>query len=269
MPRRDAFSGLRDPKTMMDVEENLQQSSTMISEQTPTGQPLDLIPTADLRKKRSRKWENAHRSETVTYRGVPRQTVEWIVEISQSLSVPRDEVVRAFLEYGLTLYRSGQLTLFAYPKARRMTLFPEERKTNPIAPTSSTGNHSWLKDAFPVPDKKESGAKKKQAKKSQGDHPDWELRVTYRIPNTLKEKICSIAEEHTLPVGEVVRFFIEKGSKAYQDGILPLVPVPKLIGRPYFRNEDNAHNAFAENRTFHFKTIWNVCVLADVPQTRC
>jgi len=63
-----------------------------------SSQPLDLIPTANFRKKRTRKWENAHRAETVTYRGVPRQVVEWIVEISQSLSVPRDEVVRAFLD---------------------------------------------------------------------------------------------------------------------------------------------------------------------------
>ena len=207
----------------------------MLPEQMPAGQPLDLIPTADFRKKRSRKWENAHRSETVTYRGVPRQTVEWIVEISQSLSVPRDEVVRAFLEYGLTLYRSGQLTLFAYPKAQRMTLFPEDSKTNPIAPTTSTGTHSWLKDAFPVPAKKRMVRKRKRSRKTKERSPDWEMRVTYRIPVTLKEEIRLISEEHTLPVGEVVRFFIELGSKAYQDGSLPLQPSPRLIGKTLFQ----------------------------------
>ena len=143
----------------------------MLPEQMPAGQPLDLIPTADFRKKRSRKWENAHRSETVTYRGVPRQTVEWIVEISQSLSVPRDEVVRAFLEYGVALYRSGQLTLFAYPKAQRMTLFPEDSKPNPIAPTTSAGNHSWLKDAFPVPDKESRRCEKEKGQEKPGRSP--------------------------------------------------------------------------------------------------
>ena len=169
MSRRDAFSGLRDPKTILDVDGNImQQSSTMLPKQIPAGQPLDLIPTADFRKKRSRKWENAHRSETVTYRGVPRQAVEWIVEISQSLSVPRDEVVRAFLEYGMALYRSGQLTLFAYPKAQRMTLFPENEKTSRLLPSITTETHSWLKDAFPVPAKKAGGAKKKKDKKNQG-----------------------------------------------------------------------------------------------------
>ena len=235
MSRRDAFSGLRDSKTLMDVDENSQQNSRKLPEQMPAGQPLDLIPTADFRKKRSRKWENAHRAETVTYRGVPRHAVEWIVEISQSLAVPRDEVVRAFLEYGLTLYRSGQLTLFAYPKAQRMTLFPEDSRTKPISPTTSTGNHSWLTDAFPVPDKKVTGAKKRKVKKSQGDLPDWEMRVTYRIPVLLKEEIRLISEEHTLPVGEVVRFFIELGSKAYRDGSLPLQPVPRLIGKTLFQ----------------------------------
>jgi hypothetical protein len=219
----------------MDVDENSQKSSMTFPEQMPAGQPLDLIPTADFRKRRSRKWENAHRSETVTYRGVPRQTVDWIVEISQSLSVPRDEVVRAFLEYGVALYNKGQLTLFAYPKAQRMTLFPEGNKTNPIPLATRTGNHNWLKEAFPVPDKKASGAKKKKARKSQGDHPDWEMRVTYRIPSTLKEQIRLIAKENTLPVGEVVRFFIEQAAKAYQDGSLPLQPSPRLIGKTLFQ----------------------------------
>ena len=157
------------------------------------------------------------------------------MQISQSLSVPRDEVVRAFLEYGLTLYHSGQLTLFAYPKAQRMTLFPEDSKTNPIAPTTSAGNHRWLKDTFPVPDNKASGAKKKKSWKNQGDLPDWEMRVTYRIPVILKEEIRLISEEHTLPVGEVIRFFIELGSKAYLDCSLPLQQSPRLIGKTLFQ----------------------------------
>jgi len=87
MARRDAFTGLRDPNPMIEVEENQQQESMSIQRQ-----PLDFIPTADLRKKRTRKWEQVHRLETVTYRGIPRQVVELIIEDAQSLSVPRDEV---------------------------------------------------------------------------------------------------------------------------------------------------------------------------------
>ena len=70
MPRRDAFSGLRDPVPVADIEKDQQQAIAISPETKLPSQPLDLIPTADFRKKRSRKWENAHRSETVTYRGV-------------------------------------------------------------------------------------------------------------------------------------------------------------------------------------------------------
>ena len=235
MPRRDAFSGLRDPVLVADIEKDQQQDITIPEETKLPSQPLDLIPTADFRKKRTRKWENAHRSETVTYRGVPRHVVEWIVEISQSLLVPRDEVVRAFLEYSVALYRSGQLALFVYPKAQRMTLFPENEIAGRLLPSTTTETHNWLKDAFPVPAKKVVSAKKKRDRKNQGEIPHWEMRVTYRIPIKLKEEIRSIAEEHTLPVGEIVRFFIEQGSKAFQDGRLPLQPSPKMIGKTLFQ----------------------------------
>jgi hypothetical protein len=85
MPRRDAFTDLRDPLPLTDGEENKPHDPTILIRQ-----PLDLIPTADLKKKRLRKWEQIHRFETVTYRGIPRQVVEQIIEVAQSLSVPRD-----------------------------------------------------------------------------------------------------------------------------------------------------------------------------------
>ena len=46
MARRDAFTGLRDPNSITEVEEDQKQESTMIPRQ-----PLDLIPTADFRRK--------------------------------------------------------------------------------------------------------------------------------------------------------------------------------------------------------------------------
>jgi hypothetical protein len=155
MARRDAFTGLRDPHPITEVEEDQQQESMLIQRQ-----PLDLIPTADLRKKRSRKWEQVHRLETVTYRGIPQQVVDLIIKDAQSLSVPRDEVVRAFLEYGVRLYHNGEIKLLAYPKAQRMTLYSECNEGNPLLPAQKPTNHKWLADAFPVPDKKAGGTKK-------------------------------------------------------------------------------------------------------------
>ena len=229
MARRDAFTGLRDPNSITEVEEDQQQESTMIPRQ-----PLDLIPTADLRKKRSRKWEQVHRLETVTYRGIPQHVVDLIIKDAQSLSVPRDEVIRAFLEYGARLYRNGEIKLLAYPKAQRMTLYSEGDKGSTILPVQKPTNHKWLADAFPVPDKKAGGAKKKNFRKDQKAVPQWVVRATFRIPALLKEEVRSIAREHTLPVGEVVCFFVMEGSQAFHNGSLVLQPSPKTIGKTLF-----------------------------------
>jgi hypothetical protein len=140
MARRDAFTGLRDPNPITEVEEDQKQGSKMVQQQ-----PLDLIPTADFKKKRSRKWEQVHRLETVTYRGIPQQVVDLIIKDAQSLSVPRDEVVRAFLEYGARLYRNGEIKLLAYPKAQRMTLYSEANEGSTIYPAQKRQTiNGWL-----------------------------------------------------------------------------------------------------------------------------
>ena len=229
MARRDAFTGLRDPNPMIEVEEDQHQPTTILQRQ-----PLDLIPTADLRKKRSRKWEQEHRLETATYRGIPQQVVDLIIKDAQSLSVPRDEVVRAFLEYGTRLYRNGEIKLLVYPKAQRMTLYSEGDKGSTILPAQKPTNHKWLADAFSVPEKKASGTEKKKSKKDQEAIPQWEIRATFRIPILLKEEVRSIAREHTLPVGEVVCFFVIEGSQAFHNGSLILQPSPKTIGKTLF-----------------------------------
>jgi len=229
MARRDAFTGLRDPNPMIEVEEDQHQPTTILQRQ-----PLDLIPTADLRKKRSRKWEQEHRLETATYRGIPRQVVDLIIKDAQSLSVPRDEVFRAYLEYGARLYRNGEIKLLAYPKAQRMTLYTEGDKGSTILPAQKPTNHKWLADAFSVPEKKASGTEKKKSKKDQEAIPQWEIRATFRIPILLKEEVRSIAREHTLPVGEVVCFFVIEGSQAFHNGSLILQPSPKTIGKTLF-----------------------------------
>ncbi len=229
MARRDAFTSLRDPNPITEVEEDQKQGSKMVQQQ-----PLDLIPTADFRKKRSRKWEQVHRLETVTYRGIPQHVVDLIIKDAQSLSVPRDEVVRAFLEYGARLYRNGEIKLVAYPKAQRMTLYAEGNEGNTIFPAQTSTNHKWLAEAFPVLEKKAGGTKKKKSRKDHEAIPQWEIRATFRIPALLKEEVRSIAREHTLPVGEVVCFFVMEGSQAFHNGSLILQPSPKTIGKTLF-----------------------------------
>ncbi len=157
-----------------------------------------------------------------------------IIKDAQSLSVPRDEVARAFLEYGARLYRNGEIKLLAYPKAQRMTLYAEGNEGNTIFPAQTSENHKWLAEAFPVPEKKAGGTKKKKSRKDQEAIPQWEIRVTFRIPPLLKEEVRSIAREHTLPVGEVVCFFVIEGSQAFHNGSITLQPSPKTIGKTLF-----------------------------------
>jgi len=154
--------------------------------------------------------------------------VEQIIDIAQRLSVPRDEVVRAFLEYGVELYQTRKLNLFGYPKAQRMTLFPEGGQVNPVLSSQKIKDSKWLSEAFPVP-------KKKKSMKDQGSIPHWEMRVTFRIPALLKEEVRAIAREHTLPIGEVVWFFVMEGTKAFQNGNLLLQPSPKTIAKTLFQ----------------------------------
>jgi hypothetical protein len=227
MARRNAFNLLRTTEPISLAVENLPPVSNLQS-----SQPLDLIPVAEFKRKRSRKWELDHRAETVTYRGISQQIVNLVMEISESLSVPRDEVVRAFLEYSLNEHRNGKFPLYAHPKAQRMTLFPEHDQSYPGQASPKSESKNWLADAFPVPEK--GAGKKKKGKSIQEVQPQWKLRVTFRIPVSLKENIRGIAYENFLPVGEIVCFFILHGSKAFQAGNLVLHPTPRAIGRTLF-----------------------------------
>lgn len=235
MARRDAFSGLRESPSSNADEDGRSVDMPAFSEKQDVKQPLDLIPTAQRRKKRNRDWEQVHRAETVTYRGVPRECHEWIEEIADGLAVPRDEVIRAFLEFGVKQYRGGQLALIAYPKAQRMTLFPEGERKTLVSSAQNKEINAWLNEAFPVAMKNERGSKRKKGKKDLATVSRWEIRVTYRIPVLLKEEIRSIANEHTLPVGEVVWFFIEQALQAFRNGSLSLQPAPKMIGKTLFQ----------------------------------
>lgn len=229
MTRRDAFTGLREPQAMCGEYQN------QVPDSSPTlRQPVDLIPSAGRKKKRSRHWEQVHRQETVTYRGIPERVVESITNIAHSLSVPRDEVVRAFLEHGVGLYRTGELRLIAFPKAQRMTLFPDPEMGDSLTPSRKNKDQNWLSEVYPIPERKVATAKRKKPGGGQETSPQWVRRVTFRIPIPLKEAVREIASGHTLPVGEVVSFFVMESVKAFQDGTLCLQTYPRSAGKTLF-----------------------------------
>jgi hypothetical protein len=116
-----------------------------------------------------------------------------------------------------------------------MTLFPEDERKTLVSPAQGKEINGWLNEAFPVAVKNDRGAKRKKSKKDSAVGSRWEIRITYRIPVLLKEEIRSIANEHTLPVGEVVWFFIEQALQAFRNGSLSLQPSPKMIGKTLFQ----------------------------------
>jgi len=232
MPRRDAFSPLRQPAPV--------PADHAVPEPAPTSalparQPLDLIPVASRKAKRNREWDRIHRAEKATYRGVPTRMQEAVNALANQLGVPRDELARALLEFGLAHYQTGGARLVAQPKAQRMTLYPQkadERSQSGRTEVSSAAQ--WLDDAFP--DRGRHGKKRPAAGAVKKDR--WKVRVTYRLPVDLQAQIKTAASEHDVAIGEVVLYFLDYGLRAYQTGELILSPSPKATGKTLYEETE-------------------------------
>ena len=221
MPRRDAFSMLRGTSSPSLENEAASTKPAAALPEAHVIKPLDFIPAAEPRKKRDRKWEKAHQGQVATYRGIPTETHQTILQIAESLGVPMDEVARAFLEHSLVDHKSGRLPIHPHPKAQRMTLYPDG-KTEAMPPTKA-----WLKDAF---SSQRPGKKRKQANQPKR----WESRVSYRLPVALKQEVKELADQHTVGVGELVFFLFQHAMSAYKSGMLRLEAHPKVSGNTLF-----------------------------------
>lgn len=219
--RRNAFASLQEPSIDQTRPTLAEDPSATPETQSPKpGRPLDFIPTAVPRKRRDRTWEKTHKDQVATYRGIPPEVREGLISLAGMLNVSMDEVARAFLEYSIAKYQDGAIHLNPYPKAQRMTLFATtENKKRSM-------DHGWLKAEF-------SRAKKTRKKKTDDPNP-WEHRVSFRIPREIKERVKSIADDHSVPIGEVVHYFLNFGLEAFQAGFLILDPQPKNMGNTLF-----------------------------------
>jgi len=239
MPRRDAFSHLRQAEPSPVIpSEPVKKPETEHSIPIPATQPLDLIPIASQKSRRNRDWDRAHQPEKVTYRGIPMRLQETISDLAASLNVPRDELVRALLEYSLADLQAHRLTLVAHPKAQRMTLFPPgDTPDRHPGKRERSSAAAWLDQAFPTTGHGQPSPPKKKRGKDQGKKQRWESRATYRLPVRLKEQVKAVADEHDVPVGELVLFFLDHGLGAYQRGDLRLDPTPRASGKTLFLGE--------------------------------
>ena len=71
------------------------------------------LPPAESRSKRDRSWEAKARANggQVTYRGIPAEVTKAIRAIAEELDIPVGDVVRLFLEHGLSQYKAGALPM--------------------------------------------------------------------------------------------------------------------------------------------------------------
>ncbi len=158
-------------------------------------------------KGRKREWEKANKPKH--YRGVPAEVRQAIREIASDLSVPADEVARAFLEYGLYCVRRGDLTISGRPSQRRakMTLYP----------FSGAG---WAENGWtPKPPKRGVGKKEILAL--------WREAAFYRIPDVIHEQVKQLAGD-VYSIGDVVTILLKHSIESYTRGTLTLTPQPKV-----------------------------------------
>jgi hypothetical protein len=89
-----------------------------------TGDTIEVLSRPP--KKRDRSWESAQRGKgvVVTYRGIPAELQARIKEIAGKHGVPIGELARAFLEYALAAYESGDLELSPVEVVTKATLYP-------------------------------------------------------------------------------------------------------------------------------------------------
>lgn len=239
MPRRDAFSHLRqaEPSPVIPPDP-VKQPETGNAIPVPATQPLDLIPIASRKPKRNRDWDRAHQPEKVTYRGIPMRLQETISDLAANLNVPRDELVRALLEYSVADLQANRLILVAHPKAQRMTLFPPgDVHECHLGKRERSSAAAWLDQAFPTTGHGQPSPPKKKRGKDQRKKQRWESRATYRLPVRLKEQVKGVADEHDVPVGELVLFFLDRGLGAYQRGDLRSDRTPRASGKTLFLGE--------------------------------
>ena len=176
-------------------------------------------------KKRDRSWDNARSQFVATYRGVPKEIQDKVKEIATELEVKTGEVARALFEYSLESANRSELVFEARPRGVRMTLF-------------GTGdwdqNSQQIVRKWPPP---KGAPKRKQEKETERL---WKHVVSYHgVPPEVQEQIKAIAEQHTVPVGEVAAMLLKHGLEALSSGRLELTARPKVSSSVSWQGESS------------------------------
>jgi hypothetical protein len=180
-----------------------------------------VMPVAARRKKRSRDWEK--RNPQVCYRGVSAHLHQELKNIAIDIGIKLDDVVRAFLEYGLNLVYEDRLILTPQLGHGKLTLYPEN--------SNWTQHKAWMVNGNgQPPEPVKRGRKKKQ--ETMGRR--WKNKVVYRVPDEVHEAVKSAADAISVPVGDIVTVFFQQSLHDYRNGFLQLNPQPAVIRKTLF-----------------------------------
>jgi hypothetical protein len=177
--------------------------------------PIDLMGAEP--KKRNRGWEKSHKARP--YRGVSADVHEQVVALASHLLVTTDEVAQMFVQYSLSCLANEILTISPRPKAQRMTLFPLPNGWGEQAGWSET-------DGWKPTDPQLLPSKRKTVQKS---NTLWKYAPGYRLPDEIHDAVKRLADQHTVPLGEIMTLFLKHGLESYKTGRLRLNPQPRTV----------------------------------------
>ena len=189
--------------------------------------PVETIPVAAPKAQRNRVFEKVHPAYVIRVRDISLR--DKILALAQSLSVPADDVARAFLEAGLDAVDAKNIDLSGVGVSRgRMTLYPGGNETWKVHDEPVTWAHQVpeVRRTRPRTDTEKSVVQKERNQK----------RMAYRLPPQTVERFqrCYLntmgidAEKeltrHEGRKGEIFLTLLEYGLRKYLSGNLPLNP---------------------------------------------
>ncbi len=189
--------------------------------------PVDTIPVAGPKAQRNREYERIHPAYVIRVRDIGLR--DKILALAQSLSVPADDVARAFLEAGLDAVDAKVIDLSGVVISRgRMTLYPGGNETWKVhdEPATWAPQIPEVRRTRPRTDTEKSMTQKQRNQK----------RMAYRLPLKTVErfKSCYLAAlgiereaelaRHEGRKGEIFLTLLEYGFRMYMSGNLPLNP---------------------------------------------
>ena len=180
-----------------------------------------VMPVAARKKKRCRDWEN--RNPQVCYRGVSAYLHQELKDIASEIGIKLDDVVRAFLKYGLNLMHEDRLMLEPQLDCGKLTLYPEN--------SNWTQHKAWVVNDNGQP---LEPAKRGRKKKQETIGRRWKNKVVYRVPDEVHEAVKNTADAIAVPVGDIVTVFFQQSLHDYRNGLLHLNPQPAAIRKTLF-----------------------------------